>query len=161
MNRRTSCQQSGSALSFSTIFPKYGVMGISKKCREHPESKADGVPINRDKLRSRSPESFRDEDFEHRPTQQSGCGITFSRCPYIAEDSPNQADKFIDSIDRQFHKPSQLPRIGRSRNELLPGLCSFPVGRYIIFYFIMPDGIEVVRVLHASRDIDEQLNPKQ
>lgn len=80
---------------------------------------------------------------------------------YIAEDSPNQADKFIDSIDGKFHELLHLPRIGRSRNELLPGLCSFPVGRYIIFYLIIPDGIEVVRVLHASRDIDEQLNPTQ
>lgn len=53
------------------------------------------------------------------------------------------------------------PHIGRFRNELLPGISSFPVGRYIIFYLIIPGGIEVVRVLHASRDIDEQLNPRR
>ena len=80
---------------------------------------------------------------------------------YIAEDSPNRADTFIDSIDRKFHDLARSPHIGRSRNELLPDLYSFPVGRYIIFYLIIPDGIEVVRVLHASRDIDEQLNPQQ
>ena len=80
---------------------------------------------------------------------------------YIAEDSPNRADTFIDSIDRKFHELARSPHIGRSRNELLPGLCSFPVGRYIIFYLVVTDGIEVVRVLHASRDIDEQLNPQQ
>ncbi|ACD91062.1 MAG: type II toxin-antitoxin system RelE/ParE family toxin [Chlorobium limicola] len=80
---------------------------------------------------------------------------------YIAEDSSNRADSFVDFIDGKFHELAQSPRIGRSRNELLPGLCSFPVGRYIIFYLIIPDGIEVVRVLHASRDIDDQLNPQQ
>ena len=80
---------------------------------------------------------------------------------YIAEDSPNRADTFIDSIDGKFHELAQSPHIGRSRNELLPGLCSFSVGRYLIFYLIIPDGIEIVRVLHASRDIDEQLNPQQ
>jgi toxin ParE1/3/4 len=80
---------------------------------------------------------------------------------YIAEDSPNRADTFIDSIDRKFHELARSPHIGRSRNELLAGLCSFPVGRYIIFYLIIPGGIEVVRVLHASRDIDEQLNPQE
>jgi len=80
---------------------------------------------------------------------------------YIAEDSPNRADKFIDSVDGKFHELAQSPHIGRSRNELLPGLYSFPVGRYLIFYLITPDGIEIVRVLHASRDIDEQLNPRQ
>jgi toxin ParE1/3/4 len=79
---------------------------------------------------------------------------------YIAEDSPNRADTFIDSIDRKFRELSRSPHIGRSRSELLPGLCSFPVGRYIIFYLVITDGIEVVRVLHASRDCDEQLNPR-
>jgi len=38
--------------------------GILKKCRERPECKADGAPIDRDKLQNRSPESFRDEDFD-------------------------------------------------------------------------------------------------
>ena len=80
---------------------------------------------------------------------------------YIAEDSLNRADAFIDSIDTKFHELAQSPHIGRSRNELLPGLCSFPVGHYIIFYLIIPDGIEIVRVLHASRDIDEQFHPRQ
>ncbi|MEI7824063.1 MAG: type II toxin-antitoxin system RelE/ParE family toxin [Chlorobiaceae bacterium] len=51
------------------------------------------------------------------------------------------------------------PHIGRSRTELLAGLSSFPFGRYIIFYLIIPDGIEVVRVLHGTRDIDPQFNP--
>jgi len=37
---------------------------------------------------------------------------------------------------------------------LAPGLRSFPAGSYCIFYQPMPDGIEVVRVLHASHDID-------
>lgn len=80
---------------------------------------------------------------------------------YIAEDSQNRADVFIDSIDKKFNELAQLPHIGRSRDELLPGLCSFPVGRYIIFYLIIPNGMEVVRVLHASRDIDDQLNPQK
>lgn len=79
---------------------------------------------------------------------------------YIAEDSLSRADAFIDAIDRKFHELAQSPRIGRSRDELLEGLCSFPIGRYIIFYLIIPGGIEIIRVLHASRDIDEQFNPK-
>ncbi|MCG8344051.1 MAG: type II toxin-antitoxin system RelE/ParE family toxin [Chlorobiales bacterium] len=74
---------------------------------------------------------------------------------YIAEDSPNRANSFIDSIDRQFHKLAESPHIGRSRSELLSGLLSYPIGRYIVFYLIISGGIEIVRVLHAARDIDE------
>ena len=80
---------------------------------------------------------------------------------YIAEDSEARADAFIDSIDRKFHELSDSPHIGRSRPELLPGLSSFPFGRYIIFYLIIPWGIEIVRVLHSARDIDPQFNPQE
>ena len=80
---------------------------------------------------------------------------------YIAEDGLSRADAFIESIDRKFHELAQSPHIGRSRNELLPGVLSFPFGRYIIFYLIISGGIEIVRVLHASRDIDEQFNPQK
>jgi toxin ParE1/3/4 len=33
---------------------------------------------------------------------------------------------------------------------------SFPFGRYVIFYAPVDSGIDVVRVLHSARDIDEQ-----
>lgn len=80
---------------------------------------------------------------------------------YIAEDSENRADAFIDSIDRKFHELADSPYIGRSRSELLAGLSSFPFGRYIIFYLIIPGGIEIVRVLHGARDIDPQFSPQE
>lgn len=67
----------------------------------------------------------------------------------IAENSQSRADAFIDAIDRNFHELAQSPHIGRSRDDLLTGLYSFTIGNYIIFYLIIPDGIEIVRVLHA------------
>jgi toxin ParE1/3/4 len=46
------------------------------------------------------------------------------------------------------------PEIGRLRPELsVQGLRSFPVQTHVIFYLAQQDGIEVVRVLHGSRDI--------
>jgi len=44
--------------------------------------------------------------------------------------------------------------MGRSRDELAPGVRSLPFGRYIVFFEPVPDGIDVIRVLHGSRDID-------
>lgn len=44
--------------------------------------------------------------------------------------------------------------MGRVRVELIPGVRSFAFGRYVVFYEPLPDGIDVVRVLHGSRDID-------
>jgi toxin ParE1/3/4 len=36
---------------------------------------------------------------------------------------------------------------------MAPGLRSFPVGNYVVFYRIVPEGIELVRVLHGARDL--------
>lgn len=39
-------------------------------------------------------------------------------------------------------------------NELAPGLRSFPVGRYLIFYLLDSGCLRIVRVLHGARAID-------
>ena len=48
---------------------------------------------------------------------------------------------------------ARMPGLGRVRHDLLIQMRSFPVGRYIIFYQATTDGIEVLRVLHGSRDV--------
>jgi len=73
---------------------------------------------------------------------------------YIAEDSEARADAFIDSIDKKFRTLSQRPGIGRLRDELAVDLRSFPVGRYIIFYRHLSNGVDIVRVLHSARDLN-------
>jgi toxin ParE1/3/4 len=64
-----------------------------------------------------------------------------------------RADAFIDDVDAKFHLLAEQPMIRRSREELAPGLRSFPLGRYVIFYEVTPDGIAIVRVLHGARDL--------
>jgi toxin ParE1/3/4 len=49
--------------------------------------------------------------------------------------------------------------MGRNRDELHPGLQSFPVGKYLIFYMPIHGGIEIVRVLHGMMDIDALFIP--
>jgi toxin ParE1/3/4 len=49
------------------------------------------------------------------------------------------------------------PASGRLRDELRPGVRSFPVGSYVVFYRAVAGTIEVLRVLHESRDIDTAL----
>jgi len=43
--------------------------------------------------------------------------------------------------------------MGRPRDELRDGLRSHLVYRYLILYFPLPDGIEVVRVVYGGRDL--------
>ncbi len=75
---------------------------------------------------------------------------------YIAEDSLGQADAWVDRLDETLQLLATQPRMGRPRDELSLGLRSMPIGRYVIFYEPLNDGIDVVRVLHSARDIDAQ-----
>ena len=38
--------------------------------------------------------------------------------------------------------------------KLLPGLQSFSIGNYVVFYREIKDGIDVIRVLRSSRDVE-------
>jgi toxin ParE1/3/4 len=78
---------------------------------------------------------------------------------YIADDNERRADAFVDLIDRKFQELARHPNMGLSREELGEGLRSFPVGRYVIFYQVIPGGVEIIRVLHGSRDLNAIFNP--
>ena len=73
---------------------------------------------------------------------------------HIAEDSLDQADRWVDKLDEKFGILATQPLMGRAREELAAGLGSFPFGRYVIFYMPVQDGIDVVRMLHSARDVD-------
>jgi len=73
---------------------------------------------------------------------------------YIAEDNVVEADRWVDRLDQKLSLWATQPLMGRARDELSPNVRSLTFGRYVVFFEPLPDGIEVVRVLHGSRDID-------
>ncbi len=79
---------------------------------------------------------------------------------YIATDNEIRADTLIDTFDWKFQELAECPITGKNRDELYRGLMSLPVGRHIVFYLNIPDGIEIVRVLHAARDVSFQFGPQ-
>ena len=72
---------------------------------------------------------------------------------YLAEDSPVNADNYIDTLITKAEVLAKNNLIGTERNELAQGLRCFPVDHYILYYFLSNDSIELVRALHTSRDI--------
>jgi toxin ParE1/3/4 len=72
----------------------------------------------------------------------------------IAADSPLRADQFLDFLDGKMHLIATSARMGRLYPDLGEGLRGFPVQDYLIFYRQASQGIEVIRVLHAARDIE-------
>ncbi len=72
---------------------------------------------------------------------------------YIAANNPAEAYQLVRSIRQRCQALAKMPETGRSREELAPGLRISHVGRYLIFFRPDPEGIEVVRVVHGSRDL--------
>ena len=73
---------------------------------------------------------------------------------FIAADNVGAADKLIGRVGEIFEMLTQNPLAGRERTDLRRGMHSFSVRSYVIFYLPLPDGIEVVRVMHGQQDID-------
>ncbi|MGE5608385.1 MAG: type II toxin-antitoxin system RelE/ParE family toxin [Bacillota bacterium] len=73
---------------------------------------------------------------------------------FIARDNVDAALRFLDEIDNILKKLADFPGLGRSRDELGPGLRSFPAGNYVLFYRVTADVVDLVRVLHGARDLE-------
>jgi toxin ParE1/3/4 len=72
---------------------------------------------------------------------------------YVAENNPGAASKLIKEITRKFAILRDHPHMGYEQDKLLVNLRSFAVRNYIIFYQPIAGGVEILRVLHGSRDI--------
>ena len=74
---------------------------------------------------------------------------------YIAERNLPAADRVVDEVERVCRLIAAHPRMGRERPELLPGMRSFGAMSWIIFNRIHDEFIEIVRVIHGARDLDQ------
>ena len=82
---------------------------------------------------------------------------------YLGRDSVAAARRFLKAADKAMESLARMPEMGGlwdSRNPALAGLRIWSIRKfknYLIFYRPVPEGIEVLRVLHGARDIDTLL----
>ena len=72
---------------------------------------------------------------------------------YVAQRDETAAERLIATLWDGCTLLSRAPMIGRDRHEVSPGLRSFPIGNYVIFYQPASEGIDIVRILSGARDI--------
>jgi toxin ParE1/3/4 len=70
---------------------------------------------------------------------------------YVADDNPVAADTLLDTFEKKFKSLAQMPKTGAARSDIGDSMRHFPVGNYLILYREIPDGIEIVRVVHGAR----------
>ncbi|MGB9145297.1 MAG: type II toxin-antitoxin system RelE/ParE family toxin [Acidobacteriaceae bacterium] len=74
--------------------------------------------------------------------------------------SPGQAETYLTDIGRILTLLSANPMPGRSCEKIRKGYRRMEHGRYVIFYLVRDDGIDVIRILHdrmlPKRHFDEE-----
>src|SRR6056297_3253740 len=72
---------------------------------------------------------------------------------YIAQDSPRYALRMVDRLTRRSQQVANLPFSGRRVPEYdLEQIREIIEGTYRIIYYIKPDQIDILAVLHSARN---------
>jgi plasmid stabilization system protein ParE len=80
---------------------------------------------------------------------------------YIADDSIDAADRWIDKLFDAFGSLAQSPGMGHKREDLTAFPVLFwPVGAYLILYRVQAEWIEIVAVTQGARDIPSFLSQR-
>jgi len=74
---------------------------------------------------------------------------------YIAVDNPSAAERWVDEIDQTLELIGRHPLIGERVDHLVLGVRRFSYGSYLLFYVPIDNGIELRRVLHGARRIED------
>ena len=77
---------------------------------------------------------------------------------YIADHNPPAAERWLDQFDRMLLLLADQPHLGEAVEHLGNGMRRQILGNYLIFYRPLTPGIEVNRVLHSARKIEELFN---
>jgi len=86
---------------------------------------------------------------------------------YIARDNQDAADRVYEAAENTFESILAAPRMGtlyQAKRPRLEGVRFFPISNfrnYVIYYREHPQGIEILRVLHAHMDKKKRLEPEE
>lgn len=72
----------------------------------------------------------------------------------LAARNPATAARFAAEVAARCALLAGQPNMGRSRDDLSPGLRSVVIDRHVLFYRFDDDAVTVVRIVHGSRDVD-------
>jgi toxin ParE1/3/4 len=76
---------------------------------------------------------------------------------YIARDKADAAQRWVVKLDKTLSQLARFPLMGASVEDLAPGMRRHCLGNYLLFYVPIDDGIELHRVLHGARKLEDLL----
>jgi toxin ParE1/3/4 len=79
----------------------------------------------------------------------------------LYERSAAAGDRLGDRIEQRYERLARLPEVGSRCEDLAPRLRFSVIGKYVIYYPPVEDGIQVVRVVHGGRDLRRIFPPRK
>ncbi len=76
---------------------------------------------------------------------------------YIAAESPRAALAVTDAIERRLQQLTSHPYSGAPRDDIGTGVRHLAAGKYLAFYRVKAEDIEVLRVIHGKRRVEREM----
>ena len=74
---------------------------------------------------------------------------------YFLAQNVDAGDRFVEAFGKKYQHLAQYPYLGRSYSQFSLNLHGVPLMGYIIFYQIVGDSIEILRVISGYRNLQE------
>ena len=72
--------------------------------------------------------------------------------------SENQADFYYHELVKSCQKIANRPTyLDKEYKEIMPGLYGHHIYKHLIFYILVEDGVEIIRILHERMDFARHL----
>lgn len=71
---------------------------------------------------------------------------------YWADRASPVASRMIYRITDQFGLLAEVPHIGRKSEDIAPGVRSFPIGKYLVYYRHGRGAVTILHVFPGARD---------
>ena len=73
---------------------------------------------------------------------------------YFSSRNVDAGERFINEFEKKCKNLANFPNMGRSYDDIKSSLRGLPLAGYVIFYRVVDDGIEIVRVVSGYRDLE-------
>lgn len=81
---------------------------------------------------------------------------------YFALENVDVGERLLEALNQKCQQLVSFPNLGRQYGDLRPGLRGLPLDGYIIFYLILHNGIQIVRVVSGKRNLKSLFtNPEE
>ncbi|NBV87830.1 MAG: type II toxin-antitoxin system RelE/ParE family toxin [Verrucomicrobia bacterium] len=74
---------------------------------------------------------------------------------YIADHDETAADNYLEGTRKRSLELLKHLKLGRKRDEILPGIRSILFRNHLIFYRVEVSAIQVLRILHGNMDLKQ------